>query len=117
MWISGLVMVLVAVVSIVTVELAAWGRLGVNGLLGFRFGSVVSSAEAWRAGHRAARIPMMAGSVVLFAAGLLVLFLPLTEDEAAVLVLSGVGVLVLVTAIGAYLANRAARKVSTPFVK
>lgn len=36
------------------------------------------SDEAWEAGHRAARVPMNIGGVVLFIAGILIIALPLS---------------------------------------
>lgn len=40
---------------------AARGRLGVNHLAGIRFPHIMASPEAWRAGHRAALLPVTVG--------------------------------------------------------
>ena len=82
MGILGIVLILVGLVLSWAAEATARGRLGVNALVGIRVGYVTASPEAWLAGHRAGRLATHAAAAVFALAGILVLALDLSEDEA-----------------------------------
>lgn len=110
MLVAGLVLALVAVLVVFVSEATARGNLGINGMLGLRFGAMMTSEAAWQAGHRAARVPLDIGGALLFVAGILVMALPLSDDALGSVVLGAVGVLVLLVAVGAVRASRAANR-------
>ncbi|MBD8141228.1 SdpI family protein [Frigoribacterium sp. CFBP 13605] len=91
---------------------AARGRLGVNHLAGLRLQHVMASPEAWRAGHRAALVPITVTCAIT--AG--VAFVPvvvggLTEGAQGAWVIGSTVVLLLGALVSAGVANRAATDV------
>lgn len=71
MVVSGIVMILAAIVVAITAEGCASGKIRMNGAIGIRIGSVMASQEAWLAGHKAARVQLLLAAGALFIGGLL----------------------------------------------
>lgn len=91
---------------------AARGRLGVNHLAGIRLQHVMASPEAWRAGHRAALVPMTVTCALTAGAA----FVPvvaggLTEGAEGAWVIGSAVVLLIGALASAGVANRAATDV------
>jgi len=108
MLISGIVLMLAAILVVGVNEAAARGRLGINGFAGIRFGSLMLSERAWREGHRAARVPMVVAGVVLFAAGLAAATGSLGGDATGTLVIGACVITLVLVGVAAFLAKRAA---------
>jgi hypothetical protein len=111
MLISGIVLMLAAILVVAVNEAAARGRLGINGFAGIRFGSLMLSERAWREGHRAARVPMLLVGAALFGGGLVVAPGLLGEDAASVLVIGASVAALALVAVAAFVAARAADRV------
>jgi hypothetical protein len=111
MLVGGIVLVLAGVLVIVVGELTASGRLGMNSIAGIRFGAMMASDEGWTAGHRAARSPIDLAGVMLAVTGLLLLFLPVSENAAGSIVLVGAGIALVLIVIATIVAQGAARRV------
>jgi len=111
MLIASIVLALCGLVVILTGELTARGILGINDLMGLRFGYLQRSDEAWLIGHRAARPWVDAGGSALVAAGIVGLVTPLAEGEVGTVVIVGMAVLLALVGYGAFVGNRAAREV------
>lgn len=99
----------VGVLLAFTAEATARGRLGLNSFMGLRFGYLVASDEAWYAGHRAARIPLVLSGVVVFIAGVILMLAQPNDNAANVVVGVAMGVLLLLVIVAAVIGNRAAR--------
>jgi hypothetical protein len=111
MEIAGIVLVLAGLVIVVAAEATARGRLGINGLIGIRFGALLMSDRAWHLGHRAARVPLDLAGAVLVVAGVLVLSLPVSDEAVGALVLTSSVVTIALIVLGAVIANREANRV------
>ncbi|AWB86067.1 SdpI family protein [Mycetocola zhujimingii] len=111
MFMAGMVLAFCAVLIVFVSESAARGHLGMNGMMGLRFGSLMSSDDAWEAGHRAARVPINIGAGVLFLAGILVIVMPLSDTAKGITVGVSMGIMLLLIAAGAFAASRAADRV------
>jgi hypothetical protein len=83
MIIAGIVWALGGLVVIVAVEAPARGRVGINSLVGMRFGPLLLSDRAWTVGHRAARTATWAAGITMLATGLVVVFGSLTDEQGA----------------------------------
>jgi hypothetical protein len=83
MIIAGIVWALGGIVVIVAVEAPARGRVGINSLVGMRFGPLLLSDRAWTVGHRAARASTWAAGITMLATGLVVIFGSLTDEQGA----------------------------------
>lgn len=97
--VSGMLVVLVA-------ESAARGKLGLNAGAGIRIPSVMKSAEAWRTGHRAARVWLDCGGVTLGAGGLVAAPGPRWLGDPGIIAAMAVGLCLIV--LGSGVARRAA---------
>jgi hypothetical protein len=91
---------------------AARGRLGVNHLAGIRLEHVMSSPEAWQAGHRAALVTITVTCALTAGTA----FVPvvvggLTEGAQGAWVIGSTVVLLIGALVSAGVANRAARDV------
>jgi len=111
MLISGIVLMLAAILVVGVSEAAARGRLGINGFAGIRFGSLMLSERAWREGHRAARVPMLVAGAALFAAGLVAATGALGADATGAVVIGAMVVTLAVVAVAAFVASRVADRV------
>jgi hypothetical protein len=105
---SGLVLAVSGVVVIVIAELAARGRMGINGAAGIRLPSLMTSDEAWSRGHQAARLPMSIAGVFTTAGGLVAVLVP-SRALANVSILVGTVLGILGVLAASVLAVRAAR--------
>jgi uncharacterized membrane protein len=111
MILAGWILLLAGLLIVFASESAARGHLGLNSIVGLRFGYILVSDEAWLAGHRAARIVLDIAGSIFVVTGVLVLMLPLPENTMGAIVLaSAVGVVLLVVVAG-IIGNRAARAV------
>jgi hypothetical protein len=109
--IAGIVIVLAGIIVVGAAEATARGRLGINGLVGIRFGALLMSDRAWHLGHRAARVPLDFAGAVLVLAGVLVLTLPISDEAAGTLVLISSVVTIALLVLGAVIASREANRV------
>jgi hypothetical protein len=91
---------------------AARGRLGVNQLAGIRFRHVMESPETWRAGHRAALVPVTIGCALAVVAAFVPVLLSLREGVEALWIVVSIAAMLLGTLIGALRADQAASAVS-----
>lgn len=91
---------------------AARGRLGVNQLAGIRFRHVMESPETWRAGHRAALVPVAIGCALAVGAAFVPVAVPLREGVEALWIIVSIVCLLLGTLVGAWRADQAATAVS-----
>ena len=107
----SIVLVLAGVAVILSGELTARGILGINDMMGLRFGYLRRSDEAWLVGHRAARLWVDAGGTLLVVVGLACLAFPLEEGTVGITVGVAMAVLVALVGYGAFVGNRAAREV------
>ena len=98
--------ILVAAVN----EAAASGRLGINPVAGIRTRALMTSEEAWTAGHRAARIPVGLAGLVMFLVGAATLALRPDESTIGPVVLAAAAAAVLLVLVGAVVATRAAHR-------
>jgi hypothetical protein len=64
----GLLLAVAALLILGTTQVAAWGGLKRNGWIGIRTRPLMTSDEAWRAGHRAA-LPALRGTCIPVAIG------------------------------------------------
>lgn len=111
MEIAGIVLVLTGILIVGAAEATARGRLGINGMIGIRFGALLMSDRAWHLGHRAARLPLDLAGAVLAVAGVLVLILPISDGAIGALVLASAVVTLALLIVGAVIANREANRV------
>jgi hypothetical protein len=105
---GSIVVALVAIAAPLTIHACAAGRIPVNHLVGIRIASVMSSPEAWRAGHKAAIPATWVGAVVtiVFAA---ISFSPtLSESAQSAFVVAAAILLLTALVVGSVFANRAA---------
>ena len=109
---ASFLVILGSIVVVASIEAAARGRLGVNSLIGIRIPSVMSSDEAWRRGHGAARIPVWIGACAAMVAGLVSLAIDEGARGAAVSV--GSTLLLIGVTTGGFFASRAAATVMPP---
>jgi hypothetical protein len=91
---------------------AARGRLGVNQLAGIRFPHVMESPETWRAGHRAALVPVTVGCVLAVGAAFVPVLVSLGEGVEVLWIVVSIAAMLLGTLIGGWRADRAASAVS-----
>lgn len=108
MTMAGIVMILAAALFVIVVEAAARGNLGINPMMGYRFGPLMTAESAWAAGHKAARIPTCAAGAVLLIGGALIALVPMGEDRGGTIVLGSFVIVAVLVAIAAWLAYRAA---------
>jgi hypothetical protein len=101
MIIAGIIWALGGIVVILAVEAPASGRVGINSLMGIRFGPLLMSDRAWTVGHRAARVSTWAAGLSMLAGGLLVVFGSLTDEQGALVFGAGIAVLAVFVAIAA----------------
>jgi hypothetical protein len=88
---------------------AARGRLGVNHLAGIRFAHVMASPQAWRAGHRAALVPVTVGcALAVVSAVVPVVVSGLTDGAQGAWIVGSMIVLLVGVLGGAWRADRAA---------
>jgi uncharacterized membrane protein len=111
MEIAGIVLVIAGLVIVVAAEATARGPLGINGMIGIRFGALLMSDRAWHLGHRAARVPLDLAGVVLVVSGVLVLTLPISDEAVGTLVLTSSVVTIALVVLGAVIASREANRV------
>lgn len=112
----GVCLVLGGLVVGLVVRRAASGRLGPNHWAGIRIPSMMRSAAAWQAGHRAARPLTDIGAVGMAAAGVAVLPIR-TGGLFGVVVCAGVGWALVWLLVGSRRASRAARVVDDATVR
>lgn len=93
---------------------AADGRLGRNQMVGIRLPATLSSDEAWRAGHKAARRSTGIGAAGMGLAGLLAVLLHGSKTGFVTSVLVGAAWLLVWVCIGAKKAAAAAESASSP---
>jgi hypothetical protein len=91
---------------------AARGRLGLNQLAGIRFPHVMESPETWRAGHRAALVPVTIGCALAVVAAFVPVLLSLREGVEALWIVVSIAAMLLGTLIGAWRADQAASAAS-----
>jgi hypothetical protein len=108
MIIAGIVWALCGVLIILAVEAPARGLVGINGLLGMRFGPLLMSDRAWTVGHHAARAFTWAAGLTMIAAGLVVVFGSLTDATGALVFGVSVAVLAVLVSVAARQAYLAA---------
>jgi uncharacterized membrane protein len=104
----NVVVIVLAIVSGLSIQLAANGRLPRNGILGIRTMSVRRDDSTWRRGHRAAVVPTWMTVVITAAIESLSLIMD-SADLSVVLSWVGLAVLFLGTLVAAIVASRAAR--------
>lgn len=107
--VSGVLLLISAVVIAVSAELAARGKIRVNGGVGIRIPSVMASQEAWVQGHRAARPWLHMAAAALGTTALVSMVAERPTADIALLV----GMLVALTdvVLAAVIAHRAASAV------
>jgi len=111
MEIAGVVLIVAGIVVVWGAEVTASGRLGINGLIGLRFGALLMSDRAWHLGHRAARVPIDLAGAFLILTGILVLTLDLPEDAVGILVIFGAIAALAMIILGSVLGSREANRV------
>lgn len=86
------------------------GRIGVNGVAGIRTADIMANEQTWLAGHKAARMPTLAG---IYAAMLVLVPAPLVSGEAwqAIFLLGSCLVVLAGILVGAAKGSAAARVV------
>jgi hypothetical protein len=109
--IAGIVLLLAGIIVVGAAEATASGRLGINGLVGIRFGALLMSDRAWHLGHRAARLPLDLAGGVLALAGVLVLTLPISEEATGIFVLVSSVLVIALLILAAVIASREANRV------
>ncbi|MCC3268639.1 SdpI family protein [Arthrobacter gengyunqii] len=106
------VLIVSAVAVSWTAEATARGQLGVNSGVGIRVGYVTHSADAWLAGHRAARLLLHASSAAFAVAAVLSLMLPgITDETGALIAIAGCLVALGLVIAASVKAGRAAERV------
>jgi hypothetical protein len=93
--VAGIVWALAGILVIVATEMPARGRLGINGMVGMRFGPLLMSDRAWVAGHRAAVQSSWAAGISMMILGLVIVFGSLTDEQGALAFGIGFAVLVI----------------------
>jgi hypothetical protein len=111
MEIAGTVLILAGTLIVAAAESTASGRLGINGMIGIRFGALMMSDRAWHLGHRAGRIPLDLAGVILVLTGVLVWMLPVPDDALGIVVVFGAIASLGMLTLGAVLASREANRV------
>lgn len=97
---------------------AARGRLGVNDVAGIRFAHVMASPAAWRAGHRAALVPVTVGcALAVVTAVVPVVVRGLSEGAHGAWIVGSMVVLMVGVLGGAWRADRAAVAAATVSVQ
>ncbi len=100
---------IVAGLSIAWLAIRAWrGDLPRNALAGIRTPATMASDAAWARAHRAGGPWLLASSIGSLLPGALVLFRP-PHDTGILLILAGLGLMVALVAVAAFVANLAAQ--------
>lgn len=107
MILGSVVLIAVGLLVGVTMELCATGRIGRNGFVGLRLSPLFDSDEAWRVGHRAARVWAWLAAAVAVASGVLG-FVVSDESTYGAIVLSGTLLVVALLGVSCIPAYRAA---------
>lgn len=97
MTIASVVLIVAGLLVGVTTELCASGRIGRNGFVGLRLAPLYDSDEAWRIGHRAARVWTWLAAASAVVSGVLGFVVSDENDYGAVVL---VGTLVMVVLLG-----------------
>jgi protein-S-isoprenylcysteine O-methyltransferase Ste14 len=105
---GSIVIALVAIAAPLTIHTCAAGRIPINQLVGIRIGSVMSSPEAWRAGHRTSLPSIWIGALVTIVLAAVSFSPALPESTQSALVVAAAIVLVAALVVGSVFANRAA---------
>lgn len=108
MIIGGVIWALGGIIVIVAVEAPARGRVGINSVVGMRFGPLLLSERAWTAGHRAARQYSWLAGLAMIIGGLIVVVGALTDEQGVLVFVVSTLMLGLFTALAALRAHRAA---------
>ncbi|QIZ99356.1 SdpI family protein [Leifsonia sp. PS1209] len=108
----AVIIILGSVVVVVSIEAAARGRLGINSLVGLRVPSVMSSDEAWRRGHAAARIPVWIGASGATVGALV--SLALSEGARSIAETTSTAILLVGVIVGGVVASQTAKSVMPP---
>lgn len=105
---ASIAIALVAAAAPLLIHACATGRIPVNLFAGIRIRSVMSSAPAWRAGHRAALPATWIGAIPSFALAAVSFSPALPKGAQSGFVTAAVIVLVAAVVVGGVFANRAA---------
>ena len=108
MIVASIVITLVAIAAPLVMHACAAGRIPVNQLAGIRIPSVMSSAAAWRTGHRAALPATWIGAIAAFVLAAISFSPALPESAQSGFVIAAAIVLVGAVVVGGVFANRAA---------
>ncbi|MEO7124430.1 MAG: SdpI family protein [Lacisediminihabitans sp.] len=108
MLVATIVIIVVALAAPLVMHACAAGRIPVNHLVGIRIASVMESAQAWRAGHKAAIPVTWIGAIVaVVIAGISLTPVVPPAAESGVLIAAAIVFLVAIVLAGV-VANRAA---------